>query len=81
MRDSNVIKVGEGDRVELTWVSDESVELHLHGYDIEVQVGTDAPAVMTFAAFATGRFPVTSHGFSGDSHGHDTVLYLEVHPR
>ena len=77
----DTLRVTEGDTVELVWTTDEDVELHLHGYDIELNVSTDAAAVMAFEAHATGRFPITSHGF-GDSHdGHQTLLYLEVHPR
>ena len=57
--------------------------MHLHGYDLELSLAPDAPTEMNFEAFATGRFPVTSHGFGG--HGHDdeevVLLYLEVHPR
>lgn len=79
----NVIRVGEGDMVELVWSTDERVELHLHGYDIELTVTPGNPAVMRFEAYASGRFPVTSHGFGdgGDHGGHDTALiYFEVHP-
>jgi hypothetical protein len=37
---------------------------------------------MHFQAYATGRFPVEIHGSShGGAHGHDALVYLEVHPR
>lgn len=79
--DSNVIRVTQGDDVELVWTSDEVVELHLHGYDIELELTANAPGTMSFNARATGRFPVTSHGFGGEhDHGHQTLLYLEVYP-
>lgn len=77
--DSELIRVTQGDRVELVWSTDETVQLHLHGYDIEIEVTPEAPAVMYLLAHATGRFPVTSHGF-GTRSGHDTLLYLEVYP-
>ena len=82
VRDSNVIRVTQGEEVELVWSSDETANLHLHGYDMEFKVTPDAPTHVMFTAHATGRFPITSHGF-GDQHGHghDTLLYLEVYPK
>lgn len=77
----NVV-VRQGESVRLTWHSDEAVQLHLHGYDIELNLQPGQPGVMDFTARATGRFPVTSHGF-GASHGgghHQGLLYFEVHP-
>ncbi len=78
-----VVRVKEGEAVDLYWVTDETVELHLHGYDIEVKAKPGAPAAMSFKAHATGRFPVTAHGFGdhhGGGHSEKTLLYLEVHP-
>ncbi len=75
------IRITEGDTVELRWTSDEPVELHLHGYDLKFQVRPDAPAAMVIEASATGRFPITSHGWGAGGHGHDALTYLEVYPR
>jgi FtsP/CotA-like multicopper oxidase with cupredoxin domain len=75
------IRVTEGDVVELRWTSDEAVELHLHGYDIELRVEQGEPAAMVIETRATGRFPITSHGWGGGGHGHDALTYLEVYPR
>ena len=80
VRDNNVIRITHGEEVELFWTSDETANLHLHGYDIEFKVTPDAPTPITFTAHATGRFPITSHGF-GNQHGHNTLLYLEVYPK
>ena len=74
----DTLKVQQGDDVELRWSSDKPMELHLHGYDIEVKVSPQAPAVMSFKANIPGRFPVEPHG-QGLGH-HRPVLYLEVHP-
>jgi len=83
------IRITQGDVVELRWSSDEAVELHLHGYDVELRVGPDAPATMAIEAFAAGRFPITSHGWGGGGDsggdgdsggGHDALTYLEVYP-
>ena len=72
------VRVSKGDSVELRWISDRSVELHLHGYDLQVRATPDAPQVMRFEARATGRFPLEIHGSSGR---HATLIYVEVHPR
>ncbi len=78
----NVLRVTQGETVTLRWTSDEAMSVHLHGYDIEEQVKPDAPAVFTFKAHATGRFPIAAHGLGGPAHGEETILlYLEVHPR
>lgn len=80
------IHVEEGDRVELRITSDEEGELHLHGYDVTIELRADQTSVVTVDADVAGRFPVTSHGFGssgdqGDGQHHETLLYLEVHPR
>jgi len=77
---SGTIRITEGDVIELLWTSDEPVELHLHGYDLEIQVHPDRPAAMVIEAHATGRFPITSHGWGEGGHGHDALTYLEVVP-
>jgi len=84
--EDKTIRVTQGESIELGWQSDEAAELHLHGYDISFKVSPEAPAIVTFKARATGRFPITSHGFGnpkgqepGD--GHETLLYLEVYPQ
>ena len=77
-----VIRLTQGQRVEIVWITDEAAELHMHGYDIRIEISPDGPAEMAFTAHATGRFPVTSHGFGDErGHGHDTLAYIEVHPR
>ena len=75
------IRIVEGDAVELRWVSDEAVELHLHGYDKKLRLRPGVPAAMPITAHATGRFPITSHGWGKHGHGHAALTYLEVHPR
>jgi hypothetical protein len=81
-REEKTIRVTQGESIELVWQSDEAAELHLHGYDISFEVSPEAPAIVTFEAHATGRFPITSHGFGGEQgHGHEALLYIEVYPR
>ena len=75
------IQITETDVIELRWTSDEPVKLHLHGYDLEIEVRPGKPAAMLIKAHATGRFPITSHGWGDGGHGHDALTYLEVYPR
>ena len=81
-----VVRVTQGDEIELRWTADEPASLHLHGYDLHAAPAPGAPSKMSFSARATGRFPITAHGFAGehaDAGGHRerTLIYLEVHPR
>jgi FtsP/CotA-like multicopper oxidase with cupredoxin domain len=55
------ISVSEGDRVTLRLTSDEPVELHLHGYDLEKEVNPGETATLSFEADLTGRFEVEDH--------------------
>jgi protein SCO1/2 len=75
------IRVKRGEQVSLRWTADETVTVHLHGYDIEKTVKPREMAVMSFRAHATGRFPVETHGFGDKKGKHIVLLYLEVVPR
>ena len=55
------VEVGEGDRVRLRVTSDEQIEIHLHGYDIEREVAPGEPATLSFEADLTGRFEIEDH--------------------
>ena len=74
-----VLRVTEGERVELRWSADEPLVLHLHGYEIETRVAPGKPVVTVFAARLTGRFPVAIHGEGGQRHS--TLLHVEIYPR
>jgi hypothetical protein len=76
-----VIRVTQGQIVEMVWTTDEETNVHIHGYEIHIPVSPDKPAEVTFEAHATGRFPVTSHGFA-EAAGkmHQMLLYFEVYP-
>jgi hypothetical protein len=78
------IRVTQGQAVELAFSTDETVELHLHGYDQSLTVQRGSPAVMRVQAKTAGRFALEAHRFgndSGRSQRHVVLLYLEVHPR
>ncbi len=55
------ISVSEGDRVTLRVSSDEPMELHLHGYDVEQEVGPGQKSRLRFEADLTGRFEIEDH--------------------
>lgn len=55
------ISVSEGDRVTLRLTSDEPVEVHVHGYDLEEEVNPGEPTTLSFEADLTGRFEVEDH--------------------
>lgn len=76
--DTDTFRFKEGDEIRIRWTSDETVELHLHGYNLTATPGPGVPAMMAFTGTATGRFPVTRHAAGGDHH---TLLYIEIHPR
>ncbi len=76
-----LIRVTQGQLVEMIWTTDEETNVHIHGYEIHIPTSPDKPAEVTFEAHATGRFPVTSHGFA-EAAGkmHQMLLYFEVYP-
>ena len=83
--DPGTIRVSVGDYVDLRWSTDEATTLHLHGYDVMLPLVPGNEAHMRFQANATGRYPVSAHGFGEDagksSHREIVLVYLEVYPR
>jgi hypothetical protein len=77
--ENRTIRVTQGDQLDLVWTTDKPAELHLHGYDMRLNVIPKQPTRMNFEANTTGRYPFTVHG-TGGHHGR-ALLYLEVHPR
>ena len=55
------VEVVEGNRVKLRVTSDEPIEIHLHGYDLEREVAPGEPATLSFEADLTGRFEMEDH--------------------
>lgn len=56
--DHGEISVTEGDRVTLRLGSDEPVEVHLHGYDLEEEVSSGETAELDL----TGGFEIEDRG-------------------
>src|SRR5215831_16577790 len=90
-KELNVVRVKQGDQVTLKWTTDETTTVHLHGYNIKKEIKPGEATLFTFKAHATGRFPITSHGFgeqanNKDKQAHEAhrqeapLLYLEVLP-
>ena len=81
---NRTIKVLEGDLVELQWIADEKLTLHLHGYDVTLELMAGEPGTMGFTAHAAGRYPVAIHrstDHNNGGHHKSAVLHVEVHPR
>jgi hypothetical protein len=55
------VSAREGDRVTMGFASDRPVEVHVHGYDLEREVGPGETAELSFEADLTGRFPIEDH--------------------
>jgi hypothetical protein len=86
--DPAVMEVKQKDSVTLRIDADEHGTFHLHGYDIEIEVGPDETATMDFVANATGGFPITFHPGAEGEHGEEdeeeeeiAIASLEVRPR
>ena len=75
--EDSTLEVKQDDKITIELTSDELVNYHLHGYDLEGNVGPDMSVIMEFDAYATGSFPLTIHISSADgsegghTHGED----------
>ncbi|MEE9198341.1 MAG: hypothetical protein V3U26_00940, partial [Dehalococcoidia bacterium] len=73
----DVIKVKQGDTVTLRWSTDEPLEVHLHGYDLEIDVEPGEVGLLELVVDATGRFMLEGHyplvggDEDGDHNSHD----------
>jgi len=79
-----LVRVHQGDVVQLRWTSDQPLTVHLHGYDIEKRVAAQGVTEMNFTAGTTGRFPIELHSAAaggGTAHGAAPLAVLEVYPR
>ena len=73
-QDEPVLRAEQGDEVTISITSDENLSFHLHGYDVEREVGPGAPVSFEFTANATGSFPFTIHigpGIDAEDNGRD----------
>lgn len=70
-----VLTVQQGDAVTIVFHSDRADELHLHGYNLQLDLVPDTPGRLEFIAEHAGRFELESHVT------HRPVASLEVHPQ
>jgi plastocyanin len=70
-----VIKLKQGDKVTLRVASDSNDELHVHGYDLQLNLIAGQPAQLSFTADHSGRFEYELH------HAHTELGAFEVYPR
>ena len=68
------IEAERGDTIRFTVSSDQSDEVHVHGYDLERPVAPGAPARFSFTADADGIFEVELHRSGA------RIASLEVQP-
>ena len=66
---NTTLEAKQNDKITIELTSDELVNYHLHGYDLEGDVGPNMPVTMEFDAYATGSFPFTIHIPSADGSG------------
>jgi len=69
------ISVNQDDTVTLRVSTDESTELHVHGYDVEQEVEPGTEAEIDFEADLTGRFEIEAHESENE------LGVLQVRPR
>ncbi len=68
---STVFRAKNGDTVVLLITSDEAGTLHLHGYDLEDELGEEGVTRMEFVADLEGRFAMAVHPAAVGGHSHD----------
>jgi hypothetical protein len=83
---ADVIRVTQGDSVQIVLTVDEAAEVHLHGYDVSLSLQPNIPGKVEFNAKIAGRFPLEAHRYgTGEQTSHQRggrpLLYVEVHPR
>jgi hypothetical protein len=83
---NRTVRATQGTTIELAFTADETVELHLHGYDRRLTINPGEEAVMRLDARHAGRFAVEAHRFGRAAEGslsrsHVVLLYVEIHPR
>jgi hypothetical protein len=72
------MRVKRGATVALVVRSAVSGSLHLHGYDVELELRAGEASIASFAADTTGRYPMEVHAQGADDGV--TVGYLEIRP-
>ena len=58
---TQTVKAKQGQSIMVTVTSDEADELHIHGYDKEVELQPGKPGSVTFTADTKGTFEIETH--------------------
>ncbi len=73
-----VISAIQEQTLTIEFLSDQKGELHLHGYDIHLELQPNQINTLTFTASHAGRFEYELHGHHA---GHAALGVIEVMPR
>ncbi|MBI4295986.1 MAG: hypothetical protein HY667_02575 [Chloroflexi bacterium] len=68
------IPFNQGDKVILNITADESMEVELHGYDVETRVKPGKTSRLQFTAHRAGRFPLMIHSLGEDEGNRVEIL-------
>ncbi len=71
----STVKVNQGDQVRITITANENDEVHLHGYDKEIELSAGQPSELSLTADISGRFEAELHNAK------KTAFVLEVQPK
>lgn len=72
---AQAVRIVRDDEVRLTVRSDRDDELHLHGYNMHLDLKAGRPGTLRFRAKRTGRFSAELHK------AHTEVVVFEIYPR
>jgi hypothetical protein len=70
-----VVRLKRDDQVSLSIVSDRADEVHVHGYDLRLELEPHQPGTLQFVARRTGRFAIELHKGSAE------IGVLEIYPK
>lgn len=70
-----LIKLSEGDKITLRVTSDTDDEMHLHGYNLHLNLTAGQTGELSLTANRSGRFEYELH------HAHTALGVIEVYPR
>jgi len=71
----STLQVNQGDNVTINITVDEDEELHLHGYNLHIDLQKGIPSSLTFTATSSGNFPYELE------HSSTEIGALQVQPR
>jgi len=78
---ANTFKLSQGSKVLLNVRADETLSLHLHGYNLYLDTLAGKEVRWQFSAHTAGRFAVSIHEKGSKRHESHTLFYLEIYPQ